>query len=211
MDLEVHYASEISQRKINTVWSHCRDRSWGAESRAFVSQGACLCKCIRAASTRGTTEGPVWERGSRNIHTQLRLAWNHHRQSLTSAWGIPWGGEAPGQAGAGGASLVSRLEQAACGTGCPSCRNTTSGPCPDTGYYCPFSQEHPSHSNNKSAPKCIYAGDGRDSTRFWRASRISHPERTAGSSVGEKSGLLDQDGQNHHCVCNPPAVSQLRF
>ena len=158
MDMEGpggYYASIISQRKTNTVWSHCRDRSWGAECRAFVSQGAWPWRCSWAASTTGAPEGPGWERGSRNLHTQSRLAWSHHWQRLTSAQG----GSLRGQARQVPAewAMSPGWNRGPAGPAC-RCRCTSSEPHTHTGCCGPFLRQHPSNSSNKSAPECTHAG-----------------------------------------------------
>lgn len=151
----------------------------------------------------GAPEGPAWERGSRNLHTQSRLAWSHHWQRLTSVQGgLP---EGPGQAGAGGVSHVSRLEQRACRTSLSlqvhKLRTmSTHWLLPAVSTRTPFQQQQQECTRVHTCRILQFE-------RAWG----STSGRTAGCLAVEKPGLWDQNGQNHRCVCSPPGCQPASF
>ena len=100
-------------------------------------------------------EGPGWERGSGTFTP------SPHWPGATTGniWHLPRGDPLRGQARQVPAEwAVSPGWNSPAGPACPSCRYTSSEPCPHTGYCHWFLREHPSNSSNKSAPKCTHAG-----------------------------------------------------
>ena len=150
-----YYASIISQRKTNTVWSHCRDRSWGDECRAFLLQGAWPWKYSWAASTLGRQRALGGKEGQETFTPSP----DWPGATTGSIWHLPRGGSLRGQARQVPAewAMSPGWNRGPAGPACP-CRCTSSEPCPHTGCCRLFLREHPSNSSNKSAPECTHAG-----------------------------------------------------